>query len=83
MEISQTQFIRSVVDRFGITNTSPIPRLPSLDLRRVSDEKPAVDANFRELMGSLMWIVNQTRPDISNVVRAMAWFSRNRKEVHT
>ena len=82
LEISQTQFIRNVVDRFGITKTSPIPASPSLDLRYVSDEEPVVDANFREIVGSLMWIANQTRPDISNAVRAIARFSHDPKEVH-
>ena len=80
--ISQTQFIRSVVDRFGITKTSPIPASPSLDLRYVSDEKLVVDAFFRDTVGSLMWIVNQTRPDISNAVRAIARFSHDPKVVH-
>ena len=41
-----------------------------------------VDANFREIVGSLMWIANQTRPDISSAVRAIARFSHNPKEVH-
>ena len=82
LEISQTQFIRNVVDRFGITNTSPIPASPSLDLRYVSDEEPVMDANFREIVGSLMCIANQTRPDISNAVRAIAWFSHDPKGVH-
>ena len=81
LEISQTQFIRTVVNRFGIAKTSPIPS-PSLDLRHVSDEEPAVDANFREIVGSLMWIANQTRPNISNAVRAIARFSHDPKEVH-
>ena len=56
LEISQTQFIRNVVDRFGITKTSPIPASPSLDLRYVSDEEPVVDASYREMVRSLMWI---------------------------
>ena len=51
LEISQTQFIRTAADRFGINKTSPIPASPSLDLRYVSDEEPMVDANFRELWG--------------------------------
>ena len=51
LEISQIQFIRNVVDRFGITKTSPIPASPSLDLRYVSDEEPVVDAKFREIVG--------------------------------
>ena len=52
--ISQTQCIRNVVERFGITKTSPIPASPSLDLRHMSDEAPAVDARYREMVGSLM-----------------------------
>ena len=50
LEISQTQFIRNVVDRFGITTTSTIPASPSLGLRYVNHEKPAVDAIFREIV---------------------------------
>ena len=74
LEISPTQFIRNVVERFGITKTSPIPASPSLDLRHVSDEDPAVDARYREMVGSVMWIANQTRSDIANAVRAVARF---------
>ena len=48
----------------------------------MSDEEPVVDANFRENVGSLMWIANQTRPDISNAVRAIARSSHNPKELH-
>ena len=48
----------------------------------MSDEEPAVDAKFREIVGSLMWITNQTRPDISDAVRAIARFSYDPKEVH-
>ena len=82
LEISQTQFIRNVVERLGITKTIPIPASPSLDLRHVSDEDPAVDAIYREMVGSLMWIVNQTRPDIANAVRAVARFSHDPKEIN-
>ena len=52
LEILHTQFMRSFVDRFGITKTRPIPDSPSFDLRYVSGEEPAVDANFREIVGS-------------------------------
>ena len=82
LEIWQTQFIRNVADRFGITKTSPICASPSLDHRHVSDEEPAVDANFCEIVASLMWVANQTGPDIYNAVRAIAWFSHDRKDVH-
>ena len=54
LEISQALFIRNVDDRFGITKTSPIPASPSLDLRHVSNEEPAVNTNSREIVTSLM-----------------------------
>ena len=46
----------------------------------MSDEDPVVDARYREVVGSLMWISN--RPDIANAVRAVAKFSHDSKEVH-
>ena len=78
----RTELIRNVADRFGITKTSPIPASPSLDLKHVSDEEPAMNANFREIVGSLMWNANQTRPDISNAARAIARFSHDPKEAY-
>ena len=47
LEISQTQFIRSVLHRFAVSKSSPIPATPSLDLRHVSDEETVVDVLFR------------------------------------
>ena len=41
-----------------------------------------VDVPFREIVGSLMWIANQTRPDIANAVRAIARFSHDPKPIH-
>ncbi|CAB1096365.1 unnamed protein product [Ectocarpus sp. CCAP 1310/34] len=40
------------------------------------------DVQFREVVGSLMWIANQTRPDISNAVRAVARHSHEPKKSH-
>ena len=81
LEISHTQFIRKVVECFGITKISLISAFPSLDLRHVSDEEPVVDASYREMVGSLMWIANQTSLVIANAVRAVARFSYDPKEV--
>ena len=41
-----------------------------------------VDVPFHEIVRSLMWIANQTRPDIANAVRAIAWLSHDPKKVH-
>ena len=47
LEISQTHFIRSVLNRFDVSKSIPIPDTPSLDLRHVSDEETVVDVLFR------------------------------------
>ncbi|CAB1107753.1 unnamed protein product [Ectocarpus sp. CCAP 1310/34] len=40
------------------------------------------DVPFREVVGSLIWIANKTRPDISNAVRAVARHSHEPKKIH-
>ena len=42
---------------FGIKKNSPISASPSFNLRHVSDEDPAVDERYREMVRSLMWIL--------------------------
>ena len=77
LEISQTQFIRSVLNRFDVSKSSAIPATRFLDLSHVSDEETVVDVPFREIVGSLMWITSQARLDIANAVRAIARFSHD------
>lgn len=40
------------------------------------------DVPFREMVGSLMWIANQTRSEISNAIPAIARFSHDPKKVY-
>ena len=82
IEISQESYIRSVLERFKICRTSSIPASPVNDYRSVKEDEDAGDVPFREVVGSLMWIANQTRPDISNAVRAVARHSHEPKKSH-
>ena len=75
-------YIRSVLERFKICRTSSIPASPASNYRSVKEEEDAGDVPFREVVGSLMWIANQTRPDISNAVRAVARHSHEPKKSH-
>ena len=81
VEMSQSSYIRSILERFNVFRTSPIPASPSVNLRAIN-EKNVEDVPFCEVVGSLMWIANQTRPDIANAVRAVARHSHEPKEVH-
>ena len=52
-------------------------RLDEFDQEEVEVEEP-----FRSLVGHLMWLANQTRPDILNAVRAVARYSHSPKLVY-
>ena len=54
LNISQTQLMRSVLNRFGVSKSSLIPATPSIYLRREIEEETVVDVPFREILGSLM-----------------------------
>ena len=82
IEISQESYIRSVLEKFKICRTSSIPASPANDYRSVKEDEDAGDVPFREVVGSLMWIASQTRPDISNAVRAVARHSHEPKKSH-
>ncbi|CAB1112906.1 unnamed protein product [Ectocarpus sp. CCAP 1310/34] len=82
IEMSQESYIRSVLERFNVCRTSSIPASPTNDYRSVMEDEGAGDVPFREVVGSLMWIANQTRPDISNAVRAVARHSHEPKKSH-
>ncbi|CAB1118960.1 unnamed protein product [Ectocarpus sp. CCAP 1310/34] len=57
---------------------SPLPVVN----RSVMENEEAGDVPFREVVGCLMWIASQTRPDISNAVRAVARHSHEPKLSH-
>ena len=82
IEISQESYIRSVLERFNIIRTSSIPASHANDNRSLKKDEGAGDVPFREVVGSLMWIAGQTRPDISNAVRAVARHSQEPNRRH-
>ena len=53
-----------------------------LKLHEFDKDEPDVDEPFRSLVGHLMWLANQTRPDIHNTVRAVSRYSAVPKLFH-
>ena len=82
MTISQQVFAEGIVTKFGVTRGKSISIAVDLKLRRFDRNEPDVDEAFRSLVGHLMWIANQTRPDILNAVRAVARYSAASKLLH-
>ena len=71
-----------MVEKFGVTRTKETPMIVGLRLDDFDPTEPDVDEPFRSLVGFLMWLANQTRPDILNAVRAVARYSHAPKLLH-
>lgn len=82
LTISQQVFAESTVAKFGVTRGKSIPAVVDLKLEVFDHDEPDVDEPFRSLVGHLMWLANQTRPDILNAVRAVARYSAAPKLLH-
>ena len=81
-KISQQASAEKIVAMFGVTRGKPTPTVVGLRLDEFDQEEAEVEEPFRTLVGHLMWLANQTRPDILNAVRAVVRYSHSPKFVH-
>ena len=65
-----------------MTRGKPTPMVVRLKLDEFDQEEAEIEEPFRSLVGHLMWLADQTRPDILNAVRAVARYSHSPKLVH-
>lgn len=70
--MSQTASLDRVVQRFSVSITSHNPVSPPAALSREREEEESCCTIDRELVGGLMWIADDTRPDTLNAVRKVA-----------
>ena len=82
LEITQKAFVESMLNRFGVNLSSDILAIPGVELGPIEEGEPKRDWPYREAVGSLMWLSTITRPDISNVVRAVARHSHSPTDRH-
>ena len=82
MTISQQAFAENTAARFNVNSGRNTPLSTGLKLEEFDENEPVGDWPFRELVGCLMWLANQTRPDIANAVRAVARYANKPREVH-
>ena len=80
--ISQQAVAEKMVEKFGVSRNKETPMAVDLRLHVFDPAEPDVEQPFRSLVGHLMWLANQTRPDILNAVRAVARYTHAPKLVH-
>ena len=78
----QQAFAENLVAKFGVTRNKETPMAVGVKLEEIDARELDVNEPFRSLVGHLMWLANQTRPDILNAVRAVARYSHASTFVH-
>ena len=80
--LTQRNYIERAAEEFGLTESKPIstPMQKGLDLDLNHDDTAYVP--YRELLGRLVYISDNTRPDISAAVSIMGQFSSNPSHIH-
>lgn len=77
--LSQSHYIESTLDRFGMTNCNPVKTpLPVKTFLRSGDVgqlEAAKDKPYQQLVGCLQWIASSTRPDIAHAVSQLSRFN--------
>ena len=81
LSLCQSRYAQKVIDRFGLSSArgQPTPMDPEIDLTL-----PAAPCKhpYREAIGSLMYLMVGTRPDLAFAIGLLAMFVENPTELH-
>ena len=80
LTISQQAFAKNTAAKFDVSSGRNTPLSTGLKLEEFDKNESVGDWPFHELVGCLMWLANQTRPDIANAVRAVARYANQPRD---
>ena len=80
--ISQSGYIARVLERFGLSDSKSVVSPIDPAVKLVVDSKDVMECPYREAIGSLNFISQVTRPDITYAVNTLARFCTSPKAVH-
>ncbi|SGY17479.1 BQ5605_C015g07790 [Microbotryum silenes-dioicae] len=82
--LSQRQYLLDVLARFGMAdaNKSVLPMQPGLQLKPCDTPDPSLQTQYRSAIGSLMYAVVATRPDLAYPVSYLAKFTNKAGSDH-
>ena len=87
--LTQQSYMEKILGRFGMSDSKPVPtpmeelKSPTGRLEVVNkDDEDAVGVPYREAIGSLMYLMIGSRPDIAYSVGKLARFCANPKVKH-
>ena len=72
LKLNQKTFIETLAKRFDVTTTARYPASPSANLGPRMKGESGGTWPYREAVGSLMWLVVWSKPEIYNATRVVA-----------
>jgi len=93
VHISQEAFADTLIQKAGLTRFSstttktpyrsgyPVDKIPP-DPTLTTQQKQAIEAQYRSLVGSLLWVSQGTRPDLSTITNMLAKHQNNPTDKH-
>lgn len=86
MKLTQRRYMTNILKKFGMDNSKPISiPLESnqfLTKQMGSDTEYMNQKSYRELVGSLIFLANATRPDLAFTASVLSRFCTNPEEAH-
>ncbi|CAM9834276.1 unnamed protein product [Sphacelaria rigidula] len=80
--ISQRAVAETIVAKVGVTRNKATTMVVGLNLDMLDPTEHDMEEPFQSLVGHLMWLTTQTRPDILNAVRTVARCTHTPERVH-
>jgi len=78
LELRQTQYITNILTRFGMKHSRPVstPIDPKAPLVKADESEPACEKQlYQQMIGSLMYLITCTHPDLGFVLSFLSRFS--------
>ena len=81
--LSQCHYIEKILKRFNQYDDSPIKTPVDLNQHLAKNNGPAINQlEYSRIIGSLMYVMNSTRPDIAYAVNKLSRFTNNPGKDH-
>lgn len=82
--IHQASFAKKILERFNMQDSSPVttPLMTGHKLTEPDNNDTSVECQYREAIGSLLYLAANSRPDLLHAVTMLAKFCSDPKEKH-
>lgn len=82
--LSQPSFITQILARFGMSDCNPVvlPIDPNQHLSRESAGNPIEPSTYQQIVGSLMYLLTATRPDLAFTITFLSQFNNCANSTH-